>query len=236
MQTLACVKELALKASLGWTEGGVRGYYWLYWYERQLSFTKFHIFRLICRLWIIWIKGCPLWLLLKLSWCFRRRNESLELATLRSPRLCESRASCCSRSLLFISSEYWPSAALSTCCLLPPHPASKVFFPAPRRAVIIPSWNPHRQAHCHICVCGQHTLVREQRELYELTHVRYYATIICRLPEHRSYSPVNNWRIQTFCIRHFKRKRRERWQFKNWCNLKNFAIDYGITPLNFLLD
>ena len=115
MQTLDCVKELAVKASLGWTEGGVRGYYWLYWYERQLSFTKFHIFRLICRLWIIWIKGCPLWLLLKLSWCFRRRNESLVPATLRSPRLCESRASCCSQSLLFISSEYWPSAALSTC-------------------------------------------------------------------------------------------------------------------------
>ena len=117
-----------------------------------------------------------------------------------------------------------------------PLPASKVFSPAPRRAVIIPSWNPHRQAHCHICVCGQHTLVREWRELYELTHVHYYATIICRPPEHRSNCPVNNLRIQILCIRHFKRKCGERWQFKNWCNLKNSTIDYGITPLSSLLD
>ena len=112
-------------------------------------------------------------------------------------------ASCCSQSLLFISSEYRPSAALSACCLLPPSPASKVFSPAPRRAVIIPSWrswNPHRQAHCHICICGQHSLVREWRELYELTHVRYYATIICRRLEHRSNSPVNNWRIKAYVL------------------------------------
>ena len=133
---------------------------------------------------------------------------------------CVRVASCCSQSLLFISSEYQPSAALSTCCLLPLRPASKVFSPAPRRTVIIPSWNPHRQAHCHICVCGQHTLVREWRELYELTHVHYYATIICRPPEHRRNSPVNNWRIQTLRIRPLKRKCREMCQFKNWCNLK----------------
>ena len=109
--------------------------------------------------------------------------------------------------------------------MLPPSSssASKVFSPAPRRAVIIPSWrswNPDRQAHCHICVCDQHTLVRERRECYELTHVHYYATNICRPPEYRSYRPVHNWRIQTSCIRPLERKCREMWQFKNWCNLK----------------
>ena len=147
MQTLDCVKELAGKASLGWTEGG----------RKRL---------LICKLCIIWGKGCPLWLLLKLSWCFRTQNERL-VSTLRSPSLCECRPSCCSQSLLFISSENWPSAALSTCCLLPPHPAPRVLSPAPRRAVIIPSWrswNLYHQAHCHMCVCAFSTLWWENEE------------------------------------------------------------------------
>ena len=150
MQPLDCVKELAGNASLGWTEGGRKGL-------------------LICKLCIIWSKGCPLWLLLKLSWCFRTQNEYLLSATLWSPRLCESRTSCCSQSLLFISSENWPSAALSSCCLLPPHPASNVLSPAPRLADTIPawlSWNPHCQAHCHMCVRSVHFGDRMKRALW----------------------------------------------------------------------
>ena len=149
MQTLDCVKELAGKASLGWTEGG----------RKRV---------LICKLCIIWGKGCPLWLLLKLSWCFRTQNERL-VSTLRSPSLCECRPSCCSQSLLFISSENRPSAALSSCCLLPPHPPSSVLSPAPRPADTIPawlSWNPHHQAHWHMCVGSVYFGDRMKRALW----------------------------------------------------------------------
>lgn len=153
----------------------------------------------ICKLYIWWT-WYPLWPLLKLSWFFRRGNESLISVTLRSPRLSESRASCCSQSLLFISAEYWPSDALTSCCLIP------LILP-PMSSPLLPGGQPSSLPDCpgiHIVryLCSQHIWVTEWRKLYELTHVQYYATIICRPSENESYGPVNNCgRIQTLCIR-----------------------------------
>ena len=55
-----------------------------------------------------------------------------------------------------------------------------------------------------MCVQSAH-IGTEWRELYELTHVQYYATIICRPSENETYVPVNNCgRIKTLCIRPLK--------------------------------
>ena len=144
-----------------------------------------------------------MWPLLKLSWFFRRGNKILVSVTLRSSRLSESRAFCYLQSLLFLSSEYWPSAAL-TCCLLP------LILP-PRSSSLLPGGQPpslpdcpgiHITKHIVTYLCSQHTLVTEWRELCELIHVQYYATITCRPSENESYGPVNHsGRIQTLCIR-----------------------------------
>ena len=118
-------------------------------------------------------------MVLKLSSSLRRGSESLVSATLRTSVSVRVELPA-APSPSSVSSEYWPSAALSSCCLLPPHPPSSVLSPAPRRADTIPSWlswNPHLQAHCPMCVWSAH-FGTEWRELYELTHVQYYATII----------------------------------------------------------
>ena len=103
------------------------------------------------------------------------------------------------------------SSALSTGPqLLWARAASFLLFLPPKSSPLLPggqSSSPpgiHIDKHIVVCVCGQHTLLREWRECYELTHVRYYATIIWRQPENRSYSPVNNWRIQTLWSHTFK--------------------------------
>ena len=152
---------------------------WLYWY-------KDYYYSLIstcsaCNLHTLYYLDYTMSsvMVLKLSSSFRRGSESLVSATLRTSVSVRVELPAAPNPSS-VSSEYWPSAALSSCCLLPPHPPSSVLSPAPRRADTIPawlSWNPHLQAHCPMCVRSAH-FGTEWRELYELTHVQYYATII----------------------------------------------------------
>ena len=102
-------------------------------------------------------------MVLKLSSSLRRGSESLVSATLRTSVSVRVELPA-APSPSSVSSEYWPSAALSSCCLLPPHPPSSVLSAAPRRQTPSPRDSPgiHISRHTVPCVCGQHTLVQNE--------------------------------------------------------------------------
>lgn len=154
-------------ASLGWTEGGIKRLLLviLMWKTAIIHWDS------ISRLKICWlhylIKGCPLWLLLKLSWCFRRWKEVW--CRLHSGLGYWGKSCPC---LIPPLHQLWVLALSCSgpCCLLPPPSCLQVLSLLPGGHH--PSWRlleSTSPSHvCHTCVCGQHALVEGRESLLGL--------------------------------------------------------------------
>ena len=152
-------KGAAVIASLGWTDS--TGHHVLYQYKSFHHSSCSDSQPVICKLYFMQtlFNLCNV-LCDNFSSClkfFQGRNENLRSCEVRSHRFGESGSFYCSQSLLFISSEYPPSAGLSVCCFLPPNPASNVcpscsLQGSPHPSALLP-WN---QAHRHLGVQSAH--------------------------------------------------------------------------------